>query len=154
MEFGSIEREFRIDATPEVVFDVISRPEHIRQWWDAETELEPVAGATGELAWADRTGPGTVVSPITVVDADPPRRFAFRWVHPGGAVATAANSLLVTFDLVPSGAGTVVRFKETGYRETGWEVAVLEETYREHCVGWDHFLPRLGEYVTRLVSSQ
>ena len=35
MEFGSIEREVRIEASPEIVFDVISSAEHIRDWWRA-----------------------------------------------------------------------------------------------------------------------
>jgi hypothetical protein len=68
-------------------------------------------------------------------------------------VATPTNSLLVTFELVPSGAGTVVRFTETGFREKGWEIAVLEAAYAEHVKGWDIFLPSLGDYVTRLVST-
>jgi hypothetical protein len=40
---------------------------------------------------------------------------------------------------------------ETGFRERGWEAAVLEEQYREHEAGWDHFLPRLAPYVATLV---
>jgi hypothetical protein len=39
---------------------------------------------------------------------------------------------------------------ETGFREMGWEVAVLEEQYQEHVAGWDHFLARLGPYVATL----
>jgi len=35
----------------------------------------------------------------------------------------------------------------------GWEAAKLEEMYRDHVSGWDHYVPRLGEYVTRLVSA-
>ena len=35
MEFGSIERELHIEASPEVVFEVLSSPEHIRDWWSA-----------------------------------------------------------------------------------------------------------------------
>ena len=35
---------------------------------------------------------------------------------------------------------------ETGFREKGWEVAVLEQQYREHGEGWDYFLPRLASY--------
>lgn len=42
---------------------------------------------------------------------------------------------------------------ETGFRERGWEAAVLEQAYREHSEGWDYFIPRLDEYVARLVSS-
>ena len=33
MEYGVIEREIHIDASPEVVFEVVSSPEHVKQWW-------------------------------------------------------------------------------------------------------------------------
>lgn len=87
------------------------------------------------------------------MEADPPRRFSFRWVYDEGEAATSANSLLVTFVLVPSGAGTLLRLTETGLREQGWEAALLEAQYREHVTGWDYFLPRLVTYVARLVST-
>jgi uncharacterized protein YndB with AHSA1/START domain len=154
MEYGSIEREILIEATPEVVYEVISTPEHLREWWPDHAELEPVPGATGEITFGDRSGPEAKVVPVTVVAADPPRRFSFRWVSDEGEAATSANSLLVTFELVPSGAGTLLRFAETGFREKGWEAAVLEEQYREHVTGWDYFLPRLVGYVARLVSAR
>ena len=153
MEYGTIEREFHVEASPEVVFDVISSPAHIREWWDAETDLDPVSGATGELVWADETTSRAHVSPITVVDAQPPRLFSFRWVYPDGAAAASDNSLLVTFRLAASDRGTVVRMTEAGFREKGWEMAVLEEQYNEHVVGWDLFLPRMAEYVKHLVSA-
>jgi hypothetical protein len=35
----------------------------------------------------------------------------------------------------------------------GWEAAVLEEQYREHTTGWDHFLPRLVPYATKLAAT-
>lgn len=152
MEYGSIEREFHVDATPEVVFDVISSPVHIREWWSAETELRPVSGATAELVWSDGATARAMVSPITVVDAEPPRLFSFRWVYAAGESASDRNSLLVTFELVPTGTGTSVRMTETGFREKGWEIAVLEEQYNEHVVGWGIFLPRMAEYITGLVA--
>ena len=37
-----------------------------------------------------------------------------------------------------------------GYRERGWEAAVLEATYQDHVQGWDHFLPRLVSYAATL----
>jgi uncharacterized protein YndB with AHSA1/START domain len=153
MEFGSIEREIHIDATPEVVYEVVSTPEHLREWWPDEAELEPVPGAVGLITFGDRSNPDAKVERLTVVEAEPPRRFAFRWVSDEDAPAAAGNSLLVTFDLIPSGAGTLLRFKETGFREKGWEAAVLEQAYAEHVTGWDHFLPRLVTYVARLVST-
>jgi uncharacterized protein YndB with AHSA1/START domain len=153
MEYGSIEREIQVEASPEVVFEVISRPEHIREWWSAETDLEPVAGESGELVWGDETTPRANIVPITVVAVEPPRLFSFRWTHPDGAVAAPGNSLLVTFELVPSGTGTVLRLTETGFREMGWEVAVLEEQYREHVDGWNTFVPRIAETAARLAAT-
>jgi uncharacterized protein YndB with AHSA1/START domain len=149
MEYGSIEREIHVDASPEVVFEVVSRPEHISQWWSDAADLEPAPGAVAELVWGDRAQ----VVPITVVTAEPPRLFSFHWCYPDGA-AGQASSLLVSFELTPSGAGTRVRLTETGFREMGWEAARLEEQYRDHSTGWDTFVPRLGDYVTRLVSTR
>jgi uncharacterized protein YndB with AHSA1/START domain len=154
MEFGSIEREIHIDASPEVVFEVISHPEHIREWWNgAETDLSPTPGAVAEIAWGRDTAEPHV-EPLTVVDAQPPRLFSFRWVYEGATVATPENSLLVTFKLVPSGSGTLLQLSETGFREKGWEAAVLEAAYADHVNGWDVFVPSLGAYVTRLVSTR
>lgn len=153
MEYGSIEREIHVEASPEVVYEVISTPEHLREWWPDGAEFEPVPGATGVVSFGDRSTLEGKAVPLTVVEADPPRRFSFRWAYEEGAAATPVNSLLVTFDLVRSGAGTLLRFTETGFREKGWEAAVLEKAYCEHVTGWDHFLPRLVAYVGRLVSA-
>jgi uncharacterized protein YndB with AHSA1/START domain len=151
MEYASIQREIHVQAAPEVVYAVISRPEHLREWWPDDAELEPVPGATGVIWFGDRTTPEAKVVPLTVVEADPPRRFSFRWVHDEDQAAGPGNSLLVTFDLSPSGAGTLLRFSEVGFREKGWETAVLEQAYREHSAGWDHFLPRLVDYTAGLL---
>jgi uncharacterized protein YndB with AHSA1/START domain len=145
MEHSSIERELHVEATPEVVYEVISRPEHLREWWPDEAELDPVPGSTGVISF----GEAKVVH-LTVTEADPPRRFAFRWTHDEDVVASAGNSLLVTFELIPSGTGTLVRFSETGFGSRGWADAETEERRAEHAKGWDHFLPRLAAYVLRL----
>ncbi len=152
MEYASIERELHIDATPEVVYEVISTPEHLREWWPDEAELEPVRGATGTITFGEPASADAKVASLTVEEADPPRRFAFRWVYDEGVTPAPDSSLLVTFDLVPSGDGTLLRFNETGFRERGWEAAVLEEAYLDHVRGWDLFLPRLVRYANRLVA--
>lgn len=154
MEYASIEREIHVDASPEVVFEVVSSPEHIKDWWYADTHFEPRPGATGELVWADGDDPRANVVPITVVVAEPPRLFTFRWTHPAGESAVDGNSLLVTFELVPSGGGTLLRLTETGFRERGWEIAVLEEQYHEHVLGWERFVPRIAATAERLVASR
>src|SRR5512146_3323008 len=134
MELGTIEREIYVGAAPEIVFEVVSSPDHVAGWWPDQARYEPVPGATGEIVFGDPEAGGGVVS-LSVVEVEPPHTFAFRWTHPAGQSAAAGNSLLVTFVLTPSGDGTLLRMTETGFRELGWEAAVLEEQYREHVTG-------------------
>ncbi|HEX5114421.1 MAG TPA: SRPBCC domain-containing protein [Pseudonocardiaceae bacterium] len=145
MEYGTIEREIHIDATPDVVYEVITRPEHIAQWWGFD------ASVPGRLARQRRDGSGPVVVPVDVVEADAPRRFVFRWVHPEGERATRENSFLVTFDLVPADGGTLLRLTEAGFREIGWDAARLEAYHRDHSAGWDEHLANLADYTAGLV---
>lgn len=149
MELGTIEREVYIEASPEIVFEVVSSPDHLKQWWPDDARYDPTPGSTGEIVFGDRDAGGAVVA-FTVVDAVPPRTFSFRWTHPAGEVAAEGNSLLVTFDLTPSAGGTLLKMTETGFREMGWEIAVLEQQYQEHVTGWDFYLPRLAAYGSKL----
>jgi uncharacterized protein YndB with AHSA1/START domain len=153
MEMGSIEREIHIDASPEIVFEVITSPQHVREWWGgAETDVAPHEGRVSEIAWGkDSADPH--IEHLTVVDVDAPRFFSFRWVA-DGAVATAGNSLLVTFELTPDGSGTLLRMTESGFREKGWEAAVLEEAYADHVRGWDLFIPSLGAYAAGVAAAR
>ncbi len=148
MEPGTLERQIYVDAAPDIVFEVVSSPEHLTQWWPDDARYEPVPGSAGEIVFGSRDAGGVVG--FTVVDARPPRTFSFRWTHPVGEAAGEGNSLLVTFELTPSGNGTLLTMTETGFREMGWEVAVLEQQYGEHVTGWDFFLPRLVSYVATL----
>ncbi len=153
MEFATIDREIYVEASAEVVFDVVSSPEHIKEWWNgAETDLSPTPGAVSELAWG-RDTPEPHIEALTVVDANPPHLFSFRWVYEGADVATATNSLLVRFEMTRSGTGTMIRMTESGFREKGWDAAVLEAAYADHSNGWDLFVPSLAAYVARLVAT-
>jgi uncharacterized protein YndB with AHSA1/START domain len=141
MEYGTIEREIHIAATPEVVYEVITKPEHIARWWGFD-----VSFTDGRMRRERRDGTGELVVPVRVVEEDPPLRFVFRWLQPAGEAPTRENSFLVTFELVPAGEGTLLRLTEAGFREVGWEAAKLEAAYRHHSVGWDEHLARLATY--------
>ncbi len=150
-EVGSIERELYIDASPEIVFDVVSKPEHVARWWPDTASYDVRSGATGEVTFGDPSEGGKSVT-LTVVDVEPPRTFSFRWTHAADEPAQVGNSLLVTFELVPTGAGTTLKFIETGFREMGWDAATTEATVKDHVNGWDTFLPRIAPYVASLAS--
>ncbi|HET7799783.1 MAG TPA: SRPBCC family protein [Humibacillus xanthopallidus] len=149
MELGTIERVIHVEAPPEVVFEVVSSPDHITQWWPDDAHYEPLQGCNGDIVFGDPRAGGAVVA-FTVVEVRPPETFSFRWTHSVGSTAAEGNSLLVTFELTPSGRGTRLRMTETGFREMGWEVAVLEQQYNEHVTGWDFYLPRLAPYAAAL----
>lgn len=153
VEQGTIVREIHVEASPEVVFEVVTSPAHLREWWPDDAVLEPTPGAVGELVFGERGTPGVQIPKVTVVEAEPPRLFSFRWIYPEDEAAGSGNSLLVTFALEAAGDGTRVRMTETGFRERGWNDAVAEAAYQDHVNGWAHFIPRLGEYVARLVAA-
>jgi uncharacterized protein YndB with AHSA1/START domain len=149
-EYGTIEREIHIDASPEVVFDVVSSPEHLREWWPDEAEYPAVPGGAGRIGFGDCSQGGTWVQ-FTVVDAIPPRLFSFRWTHDEGETAARGNSFLVLFELEPAaGGGTLLRLTETGFRERGWDEAKVAAEYAEHVSGWDFFLGRLPPYAAKV----
>lgn len=149
MEYGTIEREIYIEASPEVVFEVISRPEHVQRWWPDEAHYEPIAGSSGEIVFGDPAAGGGVVS-LAVMEVAPPTTFSFRWTHPSGEDAVPGNSLLVTFEVVPSGSGSLLKMTESGFREMGWDADRLDAEYRDHEQGWTHFLARIAPYVATI----
>ena len=58
MEFGTIEREIYVEARPEIVFEVVSSPDHLKQWWPDDARYEPTPGSTGEIVFGDRDAGG------------------------------------------------------------------------------------------------
>jgi uncharacterized protein YndB with AHSA1/START domain len=154
MEYASIERELFIEAAPEIVFEVISSPEHVAGWWSDEADFTGVVGESGTVTFNGNGPDGAAAHvPLTVVVSDPPRTFTFRWTQDAGVEAVTGNSLLVSFDLVAQGSGTLVRLTETGFREMGWDAAQLADAYVDHVNGWNQIVPQLGEYVGRLVAT-
>jgi uncharacterized protein YndB with AHSA1/START domain len=47
MEFGTIEREIYVEASPEVAFEVVSSPDHLQQWWPDEAIQNSQGGREG-----------------------------------------------------------------------------------------------------------
>jgi uncharacterized protein YndB with AHSA1/START domain len=121
MEYGRIENRIHIDASPEVVYEVVGSPEHIARWWFDEADFEPTPGRAGALAASTATSRTEV--PTSVVEAVPGARFSFQWAAPP-----------VT---------------EAGMRELGWEAAVLED-HNSHGTVWARLLADLPAYVANL----
>src|SRR3954451_5872373 len=86
MEFGTIEREIYVDAAPEIVFEVVSSPDHLRGWWPDQAEYSPTPGSVGRITFGDPDAGGGGV-PRPLADVPPPHRSTFRWAHAADEVA-------------------------------------------------------------------
>lgn len=137
MSIYTIERDIEIDAPADVVWRTITEPEQIRTWFSDGVELDARPGAVGALTFRAGADDELVVD-ITVVAADRPHRFSFRWCYPAGDRATAGNSTLVTFTLTADGdARTRLRVVETGLDQLDWSGADKQRFADEHRHGWE-----------------
>lgn len=146
LQYSKIEREIRIAASPEVVYRVVSTPEHIASWWSDEATID--ADGVGEIAWA-RGAEDEHIEGLVVVDEQPPNLFAFRWIYDDG-VAGRGTSLLVTMRIEADGDGSVLRLTESGFRDKGWDDDMLAGQYRGHEDGWNLHLPDLAAYAAKV----
>ena len=132
----TIERDIEIEAPVDVVWRTITEPEQIRTWFSDVVELEARPGAVGSLTFRADSDDQLVVG-ITVVDAEQPHRFSFRWCYPPGEHATADNSTLVTFTLTTAGdARTRLRVVESGLDQLDWSDDEKQKFVDQHQHGW------------------
>jgi uncharacterized protein YndB with AHSA1/START domain len=132
----TIERAIEIDAPVEVVWRTVTESEQISRWLGDAVELDAQPGAVGTITFRAGTDDPLVVD-VTVVDAERPHRFSFRWCAPPGEPAAAGNSTLVTFTLAATGdARTRLRVVESGLDEVDWPEPDKEKFVAEHSQGW------------------
>ncbi len=142
----SIEREVLISASPELVWEVITVPEHINQWlWDfAEIDLR--VGGAMTLAGTYKGKPYSYEA--TIEDLDPPNVFAFRWAE-GGWVDGGSTRVEIT--LTAEDGGTRLRLVESGFASLDISDERRSELFGDISGGWKS---ELGELVVYVESAQ
>jgi uncharacterized protein YndB with AHSA1/START domain len=147
----SVEREILIKASPEVVWGVITEPEQMSRWFSDDAEVEGRAGADGTLTWRPGGRGGDrdadMIVPIRVVEAEPFRRFSFRWNHPRSAQPDESNSALVEFNLIEEPDGTRLRVVESGIDSVTHDEEGKARYLDEHEHGWERHLGEMRDYV-------
>ena len=101
----AVRREIELEAAPADVWDALTRPELLEQWFEAEVELDPRPGGAGRFVEA-----GGERRSARVDDVDEGRRLAFTWWpdDPRGEPASR-----VEFVLTPTPDGTRVVVTES-----------------------------------------
>lgn len=151
MAADSVEREILIEASPEVVWGVITEPEQISRWFSDAADVEGRAGVDGTLTWRPGGRGGDkefdAIVPIRVVEAEPFRRFSFRWSHPEGTEPDESNSALVEFSLIEEAGRTRLRVLESGIGAVTHDEEGKARYIEEHEHGWEKHLGELLDYV-------
>jgi len=143
-----IEREILIDAPPEVVWGVVTDPEHVAGWFSDSAEIELRPGGRAILTWEEH---GRV--PGRVESVEPPRFFSFRWISGSGTELREDNTTLVEFTLSAEGDGTRLRVVETGFRDLAGPDDEKAKTVDGHRDGWVRELDDLRAYVRQRVGT-
>src|SRR4051812_21201943 len=126
----TVEREIRIEATPDVVFPYFTDPDKMTRWKGKDAKLEATPGGVYRV---DINGRDIGVGEY--VEIDPPRRVVFTWGWEGNDGVPPGSST-VEITLTPDGDATVVRLVHRDLPD--------EQAYAMHGDGWDHYLPRLS----------
>ena len=143
-----IEREIVIDAPPEIVWDVLTRPDHIKAWFADAVEIEVVPGGRGRFTWVQDAGPASTVV-LRVERADPPRYLSYRWNFPEGEEPREGNAPLVEFSLSAEASGTRLRLVESGIGSLERSEDDKSRYHDDHTHGWDALLAKLVDYASR-----
>ena len=133
-----IEKEILIEAPIDDVWRVLTEPEHIKQWFAKDCELDGKAGRlsfeSGQTYYLD------------VEAFEPPHRFAYRWLSDKATRARPDNSMLVEFTLQAENGHTRLRVVESGFDQVDWSDEVKAKYADDHSHGWETFMGRMREY--------
>jgi uncharacterized protein YndB with AHSA1/START domain len=149
MAADRIEREIDIDAPIEVVWAVITQPEHITNWFVDSAEVEVRPGGKGRFGWDRKNTDVQYLVNLRVERLDPPHFFSFRWGHPDGEEANETNATLVEFDLEDRGGSTRLRLIESGLAGIAGSDEAKETSFAEHTSGWAAIVERLRDYAPK-----
>jgi uncharacterized protein YndB with AHSA1/START domain len=127
---GTIEREIRIEARPEIVFAFWTDPDRMARWMGRTVRLDPRPGGEFRVDYN-----GTDVARGAFVELDPPHRLVLTWGWEAPGDPTPPGGSTVEVTLRPDGTGTLLRLRHTG---------LAPEVVDGHAIGWDQFLPALA----------
>ena len=128
---ADILQAFPIQATPDAVYQAISTPAGLDQWWTRTSAGVPEPGQTFRLSF----GPGYDWEAV-VTRAEPGVAFELTLTR----ADEEWRGTRVGFELDPADAGTQVRFHHCGWPEAG-------EHYRISCYCWAMYLRILKRFV-------
>ena len=130
----ALEREVRIAASPETVWEFLVDEAKVARWMGQPVSFDARPGG----AYKSLIVPGHVAAG-EFVELDPPHRLVYTWGwEPGadGPNPVPSGSSTIEIELVPEADGTLLRFTHRDLPSA--------EAAESHGHGWDHYLARLA----------
>src|SRR4051812_18481254 len=138
-----IEKSIDIDASPEEVWGLVSRP----GWWINDGTVDPeqeVRREEGEVSVV--THPEYGEFRLLTEAAEPPTYVAFRWLH-AGTGERPQRSTLVEFRILPRHDGVTLSVTESGFAALSPDRAVWLADRSNNVEGWDTELAAARTFV-------
>jgi len=127
-EHVRVVREIELPSPPDEVWQALTDPERLEEWFATEGELDAEPGGRGVFRWSNGEERHAVVEEVV-----PERRFAFVWGEEGDP-SSAEGSRRVSIELEEIDAGTRVTVTEAP--AAGWGTALaLHALLQSACVG-------------------
>lgn len=126
----AITKELYIECRPETLFRFFTEPDKLIQWMGTNVLLDPTAGGKYRI---DINGHDIAMGEY--LDVVPFERIVMTWGWQKSAVLPPGSST-VTFQLSPSGNGTLLQLTHAGLPAS--EILA-------HTQGWDHYLGRIKQ---------
>ena len=127
----TIEREVRIQASPETVYSYFIDPAKMTQWMAMRAESDPKVG--GRLRWDMN---GFDIARGEYLELVPFSRIVFTWGWESLADSIRPGASRIEVTLRPDGDATVLKLVHSGLDEAAAQA---------HGDGWSYFMPRLAE---------
>jgi uncharacterized protein YndB with AHSA1/START domain len=130
----------RVARPPDQVYEAVADPAQLSHYFTTGGARGRLEGGT-EVTWDFADFPGAF--PVTVVEADPPRRIVISWSGEETVTETGQTTTVFEFEPVDDGRRTLVTITESSWRATE---AGAEKAFG-NCSGWTGMLAALKAWV-------
>ncbi|GAB3032416.1 SRPBCC domain-containing protein [Bowmanella dokdonensis] len=112
-DIDSISRQLEFNQSIEQVWQAISDPAKVSQWFGSRADYQLAEGSEGWFEWPEEVCSGRFAMRIERVE--PNRFLAWRWMQDKDVPFAAEQSTLVEWSLEQTDGGTRLTLKESGF---------------------------------------
>jgi uncharacterized protein YndB with AHSA1/START domain len=125
----NIELNLSIRATPDKVYDAITKQEHLSKWWTADCSAEPKVGSKARFNFKK----ANFYNIMEITNLEPNKQVGWKCVEAGDEKSKEWEGTSVIWTIMDNGDGTT----KLHLLHKGWKQET--ELYRACTEGWNHY---------------